>query len=176
MSESRSRASTRSAVPSVLFICTGNICRSPTAHALLLHKARAAGVELRVDSAAISDEERGRPADRRTVAEARRRGVAMPQHVARQVTGADFTRFDRVIGMTRAHCAALQRLAPPGCEHKIGMLMVHAGTPDAAPAEVPDVPDPWYGGPADFVAVFDMIEHAVDGLLAELQRHAGAAR
>ena len=73
------------ATPSVLFICTGNICRSPTAHALLLHKARAAGFQVEVDSAAISDEERGNPADRRAVAEARRRGIAMPERCARQV-------------------------------------------------------------------------------------------
>ena len=59
----------------VLFVCTGNICRSPTAHALLVHKARAAGLEVEVDSAAISNEEWGRPADARSVAEAKRRGI-----------------------------------------------------------------------------------------------------
>jgi protein-tyrosine phosphatase len=158
--------------PSVLFICTGNICRSPTAHALLLHKARAAGFEVQVDSAAISDEERGNPADRRAVAEALRRGIAMPERCARQVAAADFARFDRVIGMTRAHCAALRRLAPAAHAGKIRMLMACA----IEGGEEADVPDPWYGGQSAFVEAFDMIERGVDGLLAQLQREAGALR
>jgi protein-tyrosine phosphatase len=70
-------------LPAIIFICTGNICRSPTAHALLMHKARAAGIHLEVDSAAISDEERGNPPDPRSVAEAKRRGIAMHAHAAR---------------------------------------------------------------------------------------------
>jgi len=94
--------------PSVLFICTGNICRSPTAHVLLMHKARAAGFDVEVDSAAISNEECGNPPDPRSVAEARRRGIEMHAHCARQVRKSDFDRFELIIGMTAQHCAALR--------------------------------------------------------------------
>jgi len=149
--------------PSVLFVCTGNICRSPTAHALLLHKAQAIGLTLAVDSAAISNEECGNPADRRAVAEAKRRGIAMPERCARQVQSQDFERFDWLVGMTRAHCAALRRLAPAHAG-KVCMLMAFADEG----AEF-DVPDPWYGTQADFVRAFDLIERGVDGLLAQLQ-------
>src|ERR1700741_4242205 len=123
--------------PSVLYICTGNICRSPTAHTLLMHKAHAAGLEVEVDSAAISDEERGNPPDPRSVAEARRRGIVMHPHRARQVRKDDFERFDLIIGMTTQHCAALRRLAPAGTEGKIHLFTEFAEGIEG------DVPDPW---------------------------------
>jgi protein-tyrosine phosphatase len=152
--------------PSVLFICTGNICRSPTAHALLMRKARLAGVTVDVDSAGISDEERGNPPDLRSVAEARRRGIEMHAHCARQVRVDDFGRFDWIVGMTARHCAALRRLAPAGTAHKVHMLT------DFAEGDEGDVPDPWYGGQQAFVEAFDLIDRGVDGLLAKLQAEA----
>lgn len=154
----------------VLFVCTGNICRSPTAHTLLMHKARLAGVAVEVDSAAISDEERGNPPDRRAVAEARRRGIEMHAHCARQVRTADFARFDWIVGMTAQHCAALRRLAPAGMAHKVHRLT------DFAAGDEGDVPDPWYGGPQAFVEAFDLIERGVDGLLATLAAPPASAR
>ncbi|MDQ0033240.1 protein-tyrosine phosphatase [Variovorax boronicumulans] len=149
--------------PAVLFICTGNICRSPTAHALLLHKARLAGTPVDVDSAAISDEERGNPPDPRSIAEARRRGIEMHAHCARQVRSSDFERFDWIVGMTAQHCAALRRLAPAGTAHKVHLLT------DFSEDDEGDVPDPWYGGRQAFVEAFDLIDRGVDGLLAKLQ-------
>ena len=146
--------------PSVLFVCTGNICRSPTAHALLLHKAAERGMPVHADSAAISDEELGNPPDRRALAELRRRDVAMPPHRARQVKPDDFLRFDLLLGMTATHVRALKRMMPSHAD-RVGLLMDYADGHDAI-----DVPDPWYGGAQDFVVAFDMIETGVDGLLA----------
>jgi protein-tyrosine phosphatase len=149
--------------PSVLFICTGNICRSPTAHALLVHKARAAGLQVAVDSAAISDEERGNPFDRRAAAELQRRGVPAHDHCARQVRREDFARFDWIVGMTQAHCAALHRQAPADAQARIALML------DFAPGHAGEyVPDPWYGSAQDFVHAFDLIDRGVEGLLARL--------
>jgi protein-tyrosine phosphatase len=152
--------STGTRPPSVLFVCTGNICRSPTAQALLLHKAAAQGLRVHADSAAISDEELGNPPDPRALAELRRRGVPMPAHRARMAEAADFRRFDLLLGMTSAHVRALQRLAPAQAP-KAGLLMRYAEGHGAI-----DVPDPWYGGERDFIEAFDLIEAGVDGLLA----------
>ncbi|MFT3717629.1 low molecular weight protein-tyrosine-phosphatase [Pseudorhodoferax sp.] len=150
--------------PRILFVCTGNICRSPTAHALLVHQARAAGLPVEVDSAAISDEERGNPFDRRAAAELRRRGVPAHEHRARQVRRDDFARFDWIVGMTAAHCAALRRLAPAGSQAQVALLL------DFVPgAEGRDVPDPWYGSAQDFVHAFDLIARGVDGLMEQLR-------
>jgi len=146
-------------LPSVLFVCTGNICRSPTAQALLLHKAAARGWRVQADSAAITREELGNPPDRRALAELQRRGVAMPPHRARQVQPADFRRFDLLLGMTAAHVRDLRRLAPPGAGD-IDLLMRYADGHGPV-----DIPDPWYGGEKDFVEAFDMIEAGIDGLL-----------
>lgn len=143
--------------PRVLFICTGNICRSPTAHALLVHKARAAGFAVEVDSAAIESHTRGWPADERAVGQALRRGVAMPARGARPVGARDFEHFDHVIGMTRSHCEDLRALAPAHAA-KVRMLL------DA------DVPDPWYGSDADFSRAFEMIERGVEELLKSLSK------
>ena len=105
------------------------------AHALLLHKAGQQGLEWQVDSAAISDEELGRPPDRRAVAEARRRGVDMPPHRARQVRAVDIEHFDLLIGMTASHVAALRRLTPAHAAGKIRLLMDFV--PEEAGQDVP---------------------------------------
>lgn len=150
--------------PSILFVCTGNICRSPTAHALLLHKAAAQGFAVQVDSAAVRDDEVGNPPDQRALLELQRRGVSMPSHRARLVTPEDFFRFDRIVGMTAEHVRILGRKAPSQASN-IDLLMRYAG--DGEPL---DVPDPWYGGEREFIQAFDMIDGAVDGLLRQLQR------
>ena len=168
--QNHSMTSAQPTRPSVLFICTGNICRSPTAHALLAHQALAAGLDVEIDSAAISDEERGNLLDRRAAAELRRRGVPQHTHTARQVQASDFIRYDWIVGMTQAHCAALARQSPRDAHARIALMRDFAPGPKGR-----DVPDPWYGGTQDFIDAFDLIEQGVNGLLAQLQHGARPA-
>jgi len=150
----------------VLFVCTGNICRSPTAHGVFLHMARAAGLatKLRVDSAGTHDYHVGEPPDARAQAHARRRGYDLSALRARQVTQRDFATFDRILAMDRGHLAILRRQAPAGYEG-LELFMAYA-----RPSPGPDVPDPYYGGEAGFERVLDMIELAAMGLLRSLEK------
>lgn len=150
--------------PRLLFVCTGNICRSPLAEALLRHRATALGLAVEVDSAGTSDEEEGNPPDRRAVEVARRRGFDLPRRRARQIRRPDFTRFDLILPMTRAHLRVLERLAPPEATAELRLFLDHA--PDQG---VRDVPDPWYGGMGDFERALDLIEAGVEGILRELR-------
>ncbi len=134
------------------------------AHALLLRRAADRGIVLAADSAAISAEEQGNRPDPRAVDELARHGVHMPAHRARRIRPEDFTRFDLLVGMTRAHCEALLRMAPAHAAHKVRLLLDfsadHAGR---------EVPDPWYGRRQAFAEAFVMIETGVEALLAAPQ-------
>ena len=156
-------------VTRVLFVCTGNICRSPMAEGVFFARAAAAALPVEVDSAGTSDEERGRPPDRRAAMVAKRRGYALPDHRARQVVPADFTRFDLMLAMTRQHELILRRRAPSGSAATLRRLMAYAPGLGAA-----DVPDPWMGDLPDFEHALDLIEAGVDGLIQDLLQ--GAAR
>jgi protein-tyrosine phosphatase len=150
---------------SVLFVCLGNICRSPTAEGLL--RAIAArefpGLKLDIDSAGTADYHVGEPPDRRTVAAARRRGYDLAGLRARQVQREDFDRFNYVLAMDRANLAELERLAPQGSAARLALFLEFA--PEANELEVPD---PYYGGVEDFERVLDLCELAARGLLARL--------
>jgi low molecular weight protein-tyrosine phosphatase len=149
----------------ILFVCTGNICRSPTAHGVFLHMVRTAGLaaQLRVDSAGTHDYHVGEPPDARAQAHARRRGYDLSALRARQVTPRDFVGFERILAMDRGHLAILRRQAPAGYAG-LGLFMDYA-----RPSPGPDVPDPYYGGEAGFERVLDMIELAARGLLRSLE-------
>jgi protein-tyrosine phosphatase len=149
----------------VLFVCLGNICRSPTAEGVV--RAIAArefpGLAIEVDSAGTADYHVGEPPDRRSIAAARHRGYDIAVHRARQVTAADFSNFDYVLAMDRANLAELERIKARGRAH-VGLFMAFA------PGAEGEVPDPYYGGAGDFERVLDLCESGARGLLGGLGR------
>lgn len=155
----------------ILFVCTGNICRSPLAVAVFARRATERGLEHRLfaDSAGVSDEEAGNPVDPRAAAAAERRGYRVPDRLARQVTASDYRDHDLILGMTAVHLSRLEAGRPDDATAALGVLLDHAPA-----AGVRDVPDPWWGGPADFEHALDLIEAGVDGLIADLARRLDA--
>jgi protein-tyrosine phosphatase len=154
---------------SVVFVCMGNICRSPTAEAVFRHYAESAGLaeQIAIDSAGTHDYHIGDPPDRRTQLAARQRGYDMSALRGRQVEAEDFRRFDYVLAMDRGNLAILQGLAPPDSDIQAQLFL------DYARHHVErEVPDPYYGGEDGFERVLDMVEDAAQGLLQEIrQRH-----
>jgi protein-tyrosine phosphatase len=150
----------------VLFVCLGNICRSPTAEGVL--RAIAAreypGLMLDVDSAGTADYHVGEPPDRRTVAAARRRGYDLAGLRARQVQSEDFHRFDFVLAMDRANLAALEQLRPEGASARVALFL------ELGRGLVEEVPDPYYGGVQDFERVLDLCESGARGFLDSLAK------
>ncbi len=150
----------------VLMVCMGNICRSPTAEAVLRHKLQQAGLEGRVmvDSAGTHGYHSGEAPDPRAIAAGGRRGYNLSLLRARPVHPDDFTRFDWILAMDEDNLAWLQRKAPAGHQARIELLLAH---PRGAGEET-QVPDPYYGGPAGFDRVLDLVETGCDGLVMEL--------
>lgn len=146
-------------------VCLGNICRSPTAEAVLrtLASRTFPQLELQVDSAGTAAYHVGEPPDRRSQAAAARRGYDLSGLRARQVQRDDFERFDLLLAMDMANLAALQALAPPDRQGRLRLLLDCA---DGAGHR--EVPDPYYGGPEAFEQVLDLAEHAARGLLSAL--------
>ena len=149
----------------ILFVCMGNICRSPTAHGVMRHKlnTRAGAQQVLVDSAGTHNHHPGSAPDARAQAHARRRGYDVSDLRARQVRDADFETFDLILAMDDDNLSVLRQRCPPQHRHKLMRLTefcrIHTS---------PVVPDPYYGGARGFEQVLDLIEDACDGLLAEL--------
>lgn len=150
----------------VLFVCTGNICRSPTAEGVFrsLVEARGLADRIETDSAGTGAWHVGKPPDVRSQETARRRGVEIGAQRARTVRPDDFALFDLVVAMDRGHYRHLARACPAQHADRVRLFMDFA--PDAA---MRDVPDPYYGEGDGFERVFDMIESGALGILAEIE-------
>jgi len=157
----------------VLFVCMGNICRSPTAAGVFRALVEREGLADRVvvDSAGTHAYHAGEGADRRALRTAANRGVDLSEHVARGVRGTDFEAFDFILAMDRDNLAELVARAPAAARPRIRLFMDYAEPqPLGGGRVVAEVPDPYYGGPDGFDRVLDLIEAASAGLLAEVGR------
>lgn len=153
---------------SVLFVCMGNICRSPTAEGVFRHVVAEAGLgdSISVDSAGTHAYHVGEPADRRARQAAERRGISLDGIHARRVDNSDFERFDYVLAMDRDNLRLLADQAGPEHRERVSLFL------DFCDAAEEEVPDPYYGGAAGFERVLDLVEEASRGLLETLRsRH-----
>jgi protein-tyrosine phosphatase len=142
----------------VLFVCTGNICRSPTAEGVLREMARKHGVELHVESRGTHDYHVGDPPDERSQHHAKRRGYDLSAQRAKHFSNRDFDEFDLILAMDHGHLRILRRLCPPQHAGKLRLFIQES-----------EVPDPYYGGPEGFEQVLDLVEAACRDLLAEIR-------
>ena len=152
----------------VLFVCMGNICRSPTAEAVFRHQVIAAGVgeEIYIDSAGTHDYHMGEPPDERAQRAAGRRGYDTKALRARIVDEKDFEFFHYILAMDRANLAVLQRECPAEYSHKLGLLMQYS---EKFSEGVQEVPDPYFGGSQGFEHVLNLVEEAGRGLLNRIR-------
>jgi protein-tyrosine phosphatase len=150
--------------PSVLFVCTGNICRSPTAEGILRKRIGDLGLDVVVDSAGTHGYHVGDAPDPRSVKAAAKRGYDIGKLKARLISSADFERFDFVVALDDEHMRLMRRNCPPELQHKLYEMMKFA--PGAAHREVPD---PYYGPADGFELVIDLLEEAIEGLVKEIQ-------
>jgi len=149
---------------SVLFVCMGNICRSPTAEGVFRNLVSEAGLadRIAVDSAGTHAYHVGEPPDRRATAAAERRGVSLSEIRARRVSEQDFERFDYIIAMDEDNQVRLQEQAPDEHRSKVALFLSYASCSET------EVPDPYYGGAGGFERVLDLVEEASRGLLETL--------
>ncbi len=149
---------------SVLFVCMGNICRSPTAEGVFRHFVQEAGLadRIKIDSAGTHAYHTGEPADRRASAAAERRGYSLADIRARRVQAEDFENFNYIVAMDRLNHVTLIDRADAEHHDKIRLFL------EFSSAEEDEVPDPYYGGAAGFDRVLDLVEEASRGLLETL--------
>ncbi len=148
----------------VLFVCTGNICRSPTAHwalkaAIANHGKLAKTI---VDSAGTHGYHVGDPADERAVQVAEAHGIDMAGHAARSVTQDDFQKFDLIVALDQGHYATLEKMMPPNAAAKLILFMDFVGHPNT------DIADPYYGDIGDFEEMFSDIQKGVENIFQYL--------
>lgn len=147
----------------ILFICLGNICRSPAAEGVLRAKARDRGMKIYIESAGTGAWHAGDPPDGRMIKAAAKRGYDLSHQRARKVTDADFFEFDYLLAMDLSNHTDLLDLAPPNRECDIRLFL------DFADCETRETPDPYYGGDQGFEHVLDLIELGAEGFLDHLE-------
>lgn len=149
---------------SILFVCMGNICRSPTAEGVFRHQVNEGGMgdRITVDSAGTHAYHVGNPPDRRACAAAERRGISLAELRARRVSDSDFEAFDYIIAMDEDNRQHLLEQAPEVHQSKVRLFLSFTSTDET------EVPDPYYGGTAGFERVLDLVEEASRGLLKTL--------
>ncbi len=147
----------------VLFVCLGNICRSPLAEAAFRDAAAKADLHVKVDSAGTADYHIGEPPDPRSIAEARGHGLDISSYRGRQLTAADFHEFDYIFGMDRSNMEHIEQVDPGDGKAKTAMLLdIVAGSAGR------EVSDPWYGGEDNFRATWLDVKAAAEALVAIL--------
>ena len=151
----------------VLFVCMGNICRSPTAEGVFRQLTIKNKVtdQVYIDSAGTHAYHIGEPPDSRSLATAHGRGVDMSQQRARKVTAEDFENFDHILAMDNSNQTDLLQICPEHLKHKIELFMSYSENDNET-----EVPDPYYGGSNGFDHVFDLVEAASEGLLEKILR------
>lgn len=149
----------------VLFVCLGNICRSPTAEGVFRRALEDAGMgeQVVIDSCGIGNWHVGKAPDQRAQMAAKRRGIDLSPLCARQLAASDFLDFDYILAMDNANLQAMHALKPAESQAHVGLFLDFAGTPGS------EVPDPYYGGDQGFEDVLDMIEAASHGLIQHLK-------
>lgn len=148
----------------VLFVCLGNICRSPTAEAVLKSKLKEAGFyDISVDSAGTANYHIGKSPDPRTITAGRLRGYDLTELKARQVCEDDFYRFDLILAMDRANLANLEILTPVSPKAQLQLAL------SFTKEDIDEVPDPYYGGEEGFNQVIDLCEEIADGVIQHLK-------
>jgi protein-tyrosine phosphatase len=154
----------------ILFVCLGNICRSPTVEAVAreLAQREAAQLSLRFDSAGTAGYHTGDPPDSRSQAAARRRGYDLSDLRARQLDATDFSRFDLLLAMDEDNLQQMRAMAPVAAQSRLALFLSYAGNDRQA-----SVPDPYYGGPADFDIVLDLAEQGSRALFVALAGRRG---
>lgn len=151
-------------IKSVLFVCMGNICRSPSAEAVFRHKAKAQSITVEIDSAGTVGAHAKEKPDHRSLKAGEARGYSFDSIRSRKVTQSDFQDFDLILAMDQANYDDLVRIAPNGKADKVKLFLDFADN-----FEDVEVPDPYYGGARGFQYVLDLVEDASDGLLAKMR-------
>lgn len=151
----------------VLFVCMGNICRSPTAEGVFTQMIKKLGLDkqIQVDSAGTHAYHVGEAPDSRAQEAARKRGIELAQLRGRQVVSSDMIEFDYILAMDNENYDSLLNICPEGYESRVNLFLSHA-----ADSDVEEVPDPYYGGTNGFDSVLDMTEEASKGLLEKIRK------